>query len=175
MDCRPPGSSVHGILQARITDWDAISLSRGSSQPRDRTWVFHITGRCFTLWATREELFIKCDWFPHEKQTQGHYHVKKEDRRDVAMSQGMPEIAANPQIPGLGRSPGEGNGYPLQCSGRENSMDRGSWWATVHGVGKSRPWLSDNPHYQKLGIDEGRHPYGFQRELGPTNTIILDF
>ena len=36
-------------------------------------------------------------------------------------------------IPGLGRSPGEGNGYPLQYSGLENSMDRGAWWATVHG------------------------------------------
>ena len=35
-------------------------------------------------------------------------------------------------IPGLGRSPGEGNGYPLQYSGQENSMDRGAWWATVH-------------------------------------------
>ena len=40
-------------------------------------------------------------------------------------------------IPGLGRSPGEGNGYPLQYSGLENSMDRGSWQATVHGVVKS--------------------------------------
>ena len=40
-------------------------------------------------------------------------------------------------IPGLGRSPGEGNGYPLQYSGLENSMDRGAWQATVHGVAKS--------------------------------------
>ena len=39
-------------------------------------------------------------------------------------------------IPGLGRSPGEGKGYPLQYSGLENSMDRGAWWATVHGVAK---------------------------------------
>ena len=37
-------------------------------------------------------------------------------------------------IPGLGRSPREGNGYPLQNSGLENSMDRGGWWAMVHGV-----------------------------------------
>ena len=46
-------------------------------------------------------------------------------------------------IPGLGRSPGEGNGYPLQYSGLENSMDRGAWWATVHGVTKSWTRLSD--------------------------------
>ena len=41
-------------------------------------------------------------------------------------------------IPGLGRSPGEGNGNPLQYSCLENSMDGGAWWATVHGVAKSR-------------------------------------
>ena len=46
-------------------------------------------------------------------------------------------------ICGLGRSPGEGNGYPLQYSGLENSMDRGAWQATVHGVAKSWTWLSD--------------------------------
>ena len=40
-------------------------------------------------------------------------------------------------IPGLGSSPGEGNGNPLQHSCLENSMDRGTWWATVHGVAKS--------------------------------------
>ena len=39
-------------------------------------------------------------------------------------------------IPGLERSPGEGNGNPFQYSGLENSMDRGAWWATVHGVAK---------------------------------------
>ena len=45
--------------------------------------------------------------------------------------------------PGLGRSPGEGNGYPLQYSGLENSMDRGARPATVHGVAKSQIRLSD--------------------------------
>ena len=46
-------------------------------------------------------------------------------------------------IPGLGRSPGEGNGLPLQCSCLENPMDGGAWWATVHRVAKSRTRLSD--------------------------------
>ena len=46
-------------------------------------------------------------------------------------------------IPGLGRSPGEGNGYPLQYSGLENSMDRGGWQTTAHGVAKSQTQLSD--------------------------------
>ena len=54
MDCSPPGSSVHGIFQAWILEWVAVSFSRGSSWPRDRTWVFCIVGRCFTVWATRE-------------------------------------------------------------------------------------------------------------------------
>ena len=55
MDCSLPGFSLHGILQARVLGWVAISFSRGSSQPRDRTQVSHIPGRCFNLWATREQ------------------------------------------------------------------------------------------------------------------------
>ena len=54
VDCSLPGSSVHGVLQARVLEWFAISFSRRSSQPRDRTQVSRIAGRCFTIWATRE-------------------------------------------------------------------------------------------------------------------------
>ena len=46
-------------------------------------------------------------------------------------------------IPGLGRSPREGHGSPLQYSCLENPMGRGAWWATVHGVAKSQTQLSD--------------------------------
>ena len=46
-------------------------------------------------------------------------------------------------IPRSGRSPGEGNGYPVQYSFLENSMGRGAWWATVHGVTMSQTQLSD--------------------------------
>ena len=49
MDCSPPGSSIHGILQARILEWVAISFSRGPSRPRDRTQVSFIAGRRFNL------------------------------------------------------------------------------------------------------------------------------
>ena len=52
-DRRPPGSSVYGILQARILEWVAFPFSRGSSQPRDRTWDSHIVGRFLTIWANR--------------------------------------------------------------------------------------------------------------------------
>ena len=54
MDCSLPGSSVHGIFQAIVLEWIAISFSRGSSQPRDRTRVSCIVDRRFTFWATRE-------------------------------------------------------------------------------------------------------------------------
>ena len=46
-------------------------------------------------------------------------------------------------IPGSGIFPGEGNGYPLQYSCLEKSKDRGAWWATVHGIAKSRTQLSN--------------------------------
>ena len=54
VDGSPPGSFVYGILQARILEWVAISFSRGSSWPRDRTPVSRIAGRHFTVWANRE-------------------------------------------------------------------------------------------------------------------------
>ena len=54
--------------------------------------------------------------------------------------------------PGWGRSPGEGNGIPLQYSCLENSMDRGAWRATVHEITKSRTQLSDF-HFTLLHLD----------------------
>ena len=54
MDCSLPGSSVHGILQARMLEWVAMPSSSESSQLRDWTQVSHIAGRFFTIWATRE-------------------------------------------------------------------------------------------------------------------------
>ena len=58
-------------------------------------------------------------------------------------------------IPGLGRSPGEGNGNPLQCSCLENAMDRGAWQATVHGVARVGHELATKPPpkaWQLVGI-----------------------
>ena len=54
MDGSLPGSSVHGILQARVLEWVTISFSRRSSRPSDRTQVSCIAGRFFSNWATRE-------------------------------------------------------------------------------------------------------------------------
>ena len=56
MDCSLPGSSTHGIFQARVLEWVAISFSRGSSRPSDKTQVPRLAGRRFTVWATREAM-----------------------------------------------------------------------------------------------------------------------
>ena len=63
------------------------------------------------------------------------------------MTKNLPAIAEDAgdvgSIPGLGRSLGEENGNPLQCSCLENPMDRGAWWVIVHGVTKSQTQLSE--------------------------------
>ena len=56
-------------------------------------------------------------------------------------------------ISGLGRAPGEGNSNPLQYSCLENPMDRGAWWATVHGVPKSWTQLSDFTFFLSFMMD----------------------
>ena len=68
-----PGSSVHGILQARKLERDAIPFSRGFLQHRGQTWVFCIAGRCLTIWATREAHW---KW----KDTEGNKKKKKKER-----------------------------------------------------------------------------------------------
>ena len=73
MDCSPPGSSVHGILQARRLEWVVIPFSRASSQPRDQTGVSCTAGRVFTISNTKETLMwrspnvIQCNqWWVHQ-------------------------------------------------------------------------------------------------------------
>ena len=70
-----------------------------------------------------------------------HSSIERHNKGFPGRSAGKESIcnAGNPgSIPGLGRSPGEGMGYPFQCSCLENPMDRGAWQATVHGVAKSQ-------------------------------------
>ena len=63
MDYSLPAFSIHGIFQERVLEWVAISFSRGSSWPRDQTWVSRISGRCFNVWATREAEHLRIDAF----------------------------------------------------------------------------------------------------------------
>ena len=69
MDCSPPGSSIHGIVQARILEWAAIPFSRGPFQTRDWTWVSCTEGRFFTVGAIKEALstdvLLKVKCFVH--------------------------------------------------------------------------------------------------------------
>ena len=92
MDCSPPGSSVHEIVQARLPEWVAIPFSRGSSWSRDQTQVSHSAGR-----------FYCCS-----------------DNNLSTVQETLQGL-----IPGSETFPGEGNGYPLQYSCLESSMDRG--------------------------------------------------
>ena len=75
MDCSPPGFSIHGIFQALVLEWVAISFSRGSSQPRDWTQVSHIAGRGFTIWATRESV-----------KANSRTTIQDEDIRDTSLN-----------------------------------------------------------------------------------------
>ena len=62
----------------------------------------------------------------------------------------MPEDSVS--IPGSGRFPGEGSGNPLQYPWLKNLMDRGTWWAIVHGVAKSWTWLNDQHTHKKTSV-----------------------
>ena len=158
VDCSLPGSSIHGnspgkntgvgchvLLQAffqtqgsnpglprcrqilyywshqgslRVLEWVAYPFSRGTSWPRSWTGVSCIAGGFFTGWASREAPVVK-------------------DPPAIAGDMGD-----TGSVPGLGRSPGEGNGNPLQYSCLEIPMDRGACWATVHKVSNSWTQLS---------------------------------
>ena len=107
MDCSPPGSSVHGILQTRILEWEAIPSSRGSSQPRDQpSRLLHWQVGSLTLAP------------PGKPRIASSFNNSGSDSKESACNAG--ELGS---IPGLKRSPVEGNGYLLQYSGLENSMD----------------------------------------------------
>ena len=116
----PPVSSLHGFCQARILEWVAISFSRGSSRPRDWTHIPCIARR-FSLLShqgNRTQLILGCYLNPSLVQP-----VKVSTRNAGDLG----------SIPGSGRSPGEGNGTPLQYSCLENPMDGGAWWVTAMG------------------------------------------
>jgi len=154
--CSLLGSSVHGILQARILEWAAIPFSRGCSWPRDQTRIFCIASSFSTIWTTKEAIYMYIYIHIH---THTHTHTREAmhiyvhthphiHTRVSLVAQMVRESACNAgdpgSITGLGRSPGEGNGSPLQYSCLENNpMDRGAWRAAVHVVAKSQTWKSD--------------------------------
>ena len=153
MGCSLLGSSVHGIFQARILEWVAISPFRGSSQPRDWIWVSCIS--CIGSWS-----FITSSTY----ETLIHKILNLLSTKRGARASQMALVVKNmlgnagdirhtDSIPGLGRSPGGWPGNPLQDTCLENPVDGGAWWATVHRLAKSRTLLSDWPGLQKRSKD----------------------
>ena len=163
MDCSLSGSSVHGILQARIPEWVAISLSRGSSHPRNRTQVSCIADRFFTELQgkplkyhrdpQRRETLV-CPWVKRYFSTELERTIRFSMLLSGAMNcsslqvlKGLPQWLSGKEsanhagdsgdtgsIPGSGRSPGGWHGNPLQYSCLENLMDRGGWKPEVYGL-----------------------------------------
>ena len=126
VDCNPPGSSVHEIFQARILKWVAISCSGGSSQPRGQTCISCVSciGRQILYHCAKERF-----WGEEKKQT-WKFPGGLDSKESACSAGGLGSI------PGSGRSPGEGNGNPPQCSCLENPMDRES-----HGL--RIPWTKE--------------------------------
>ena len=100
IDCSPPGSSVHRILQARTLEWVAISFSMRSSWSRDWTQVTCIAGRSFTYWATKEDLkSFKLDFKGTQNENGQRYNVglEKAEKPEIKLptsdrkSKGSPE------------------------------------------------------------------------------------
>ena len=78
MDCGPPGSYIHhGIFQAKILEWVAISFSRGFSQPRDQTWVSHIVGRLYGLshQGSKMDILLEIKTFKSTRCYSKHIYV----------------------------------------------------------------------------------------------------
>ena len=96
MDGSLPGSTVHGIFQARILEWAAISFSRGSSQPRDHTWVSCIADRCFTIWAIREAPTTVSPQVNKREGTQLHLSTENWIKNVLSMA---PPIRTRPSFP----------------------------------------------------------------------------
>ena len=128
------------VLVAQLVAW-----------PTDWTLVSLIPGRFYTVWDIREDqiplvLSILALMFSLMVKSQSYSDMPTLEL-DFLGSSDCKESACNAGYPGLIprsiRSPGEGNGNPIHYSCLENSMDRGAWWTTVHGVTNSRTWLSD--------------------------------
>ena len=184
MDCSPSGSSVHGILQARILEWVTTLCSRGSSWLRDQTQVFCIIGRSHLSHVASSKqqsnnslmhaFIMVCDsiccsdfsgrilesvpsrnsslWLgarvkKHTWSLTGaslypslsyYWRYQRENFPGGSVVKNLLPNRRHRFDPGSGRSPGKGNGNPLQYFGLGNPMDRGAWRATVQGVAKKQ-------------------------------------
>ena len=148
MDCSPPGSSVHRISHARKLEWhprDFLGKETGVGCHFLLQGTFPMQG----LNASPDSPALAGGCFTTE-------HTQKEHHRDlltVLIHMGFPghshskesscKAGDSGSIPGLERPPGDGNGYHIQYSCLDSSMDRGAWRATVHGIANSWTQLKD--------------------------------
>ena len=153
MDCSPPGSSIHGILLARVLECVASAFSEMHilmwKRPNFLNSGCNILQDYLTLflWSQSHKRISSKDWVS--------IWVVRNDAVNRYLSMnvyGLPQWLSGKEsacnsgemglIFGFGRSTGGGNGNPLQYSCLENPMDRGACWATIHGVTKNRTQLS---------------------------------
>ena len=125
--------------------WSRLPFSSpgGFSWPRDLTHISCIGRQILYHWATREvplqlELYANIEIRHLFSYLLGPFPDGANGKEPTCQYRDVRDTVS---IPVLGRSPGVGNGNPLQCSCLENHMDRGAWQATVHRVTKSWTWL----------------------------------
>ena len=150
IDCSPTGSFVHGIFQARILEWFAISFSRGSSWPRIQTWVSCIAGRFFIVWATREAVngwpsLNPCSWhnehqFSNFPISYNHLEMfeKSQCPRYITISKWFQCIAKFKDLCGPERN--WSSGYKRIKN--SISQDKWNWELTYFGWLSPHPWSS---------------------------------
>ena len=153
LDYSPPGSSVHGILQARMLEWVAMPFSRGSSQPSDQTQVSRIAGGFFTSWATREALF------PNELVRYWHWRICLRNSGMIHFTHKLGQniyyvlILWGPQIPRL---------VSLRLEGTWVKLTENKLFSVFHIPLMGLTWLSPNSKFFFLQILANLHPlYNF--------------
>ena len=124
VDCSRPDSSVHGTLQARVLEWVAICFSRGSSWPRDWTWVVQIVGRCFIIWATRDVHLISLIAISLFRTSVSSWGAS-------LLAQRVKNLPAMQETWVWSLEKGMATHTQYFCL--ENSMDRGAWQSIVRG------------------------------------------
>ena len=144
MDCSLSGLSIHRILQAKVLEWVAISFSRGSSQPRDWTWVSCIADSRFTVWATDlnqipydytvevRNRFKRLDlteswwtmdgglWHCTGDRDQDHPHGKEMQKSKMAVWRGLTNSC---EKKGSKKQKRKGQIYPFECRVPKNSKE----------------------------------------------------
>ena len=148
IDCGLPGSSPHGVFQAKILEWIPVPYSRGSSRPEDQIRVSGIS--CIG----RQILYHQCHL---EAQVLIDHRILYTIVRLPWWSDGKESACMQCWRPGfspqVGKIPWRRKWHPTPDSCLKNPMDGGAWQATVRGVARSRTRLSDFTHFQCVYVN----------------------